>query len=105
MQTEQEQAETHEPKKLDAAACFQTPMCSSKRRVLRHAAAAHAWCRPFIAPLSSVTASKGHLDILEVPEVQTLRNNMVHVPRAVPAGLSYQPLGQALCSQMSGARH
>ena len=28
-----------------AAACFQTPMCSSKKRVLQHAAAAHA-CWP-----------------------------------------------------------
>ena len=32
-----------------AAACFQTPMCSSKKRVLQHAAAAHAWCGLFSA--------------------------------------------------------
>ena len=43
VQTEQEQADRHMNSKnwmlRHAAACFQTPMCSSKKRVLRHAAA------------------------------------------------------------------
>ena len=35
----------HKQSKIfDAAACFKTPLCGSKRRVLQHAAAAHA-CR------------------------------------------------------------
>ena len=32
-----------------AAACFKTPMCSSKNRVLRHAAACCAWCTQLLA--------------------------------------------------------
>ena len=43
VQIEQEHADKHmNPTKLDAAACFQSPMCSSKKQVLRHASAARA---------------------------------------------------------------
>ena len=43
-----------------AAACFQTPMCSSKKRVLRHAAAAHA-CSS--APSTTVRCARGRRDV------------------------------------------
>ena len=46
-----------------AAACLQTPMCSSKQMVLRHAAAAHAWIEP---PFSMFSPCLAHQTFLRL---------------------------------------